>query len=57
MGRAQLKFNNANLAIICPKCRVILKTGRDFSDEENKYARGELRKLPEQYCKDCKIKC
>jgi hypothetical protein len=48
---AIVKFNNGNLAILCSKCRFIIKTGKDFSEEELLFVKGELD-LPPQYCED-----
>jgi len=50
--KAIFKFNNGNGALLCSKCRVIIKTGRDFDDLELKAIKGEV-KLPPQYCKQC----
>lgn len=55
MKKALIKFNNARLAILCSQCRVILKTGKDFTEEEAKFSRGEGH-LPPQYCRKCLCK-
>jgi hypothetical protein len=48
--KAIIKFNNGNLAILCSNCKKILKTGKEFNEEENKFAKGEIT-IPPQYCK------
>lgn len=52
---AILKYNGGNLAILCSKCRVIIKTGAEFTKEEREFALGKGH-LPPQYCKECKLK-
>lgn len=52
MEKATVKFNGGLLALLCSKCAVILKTGKDFTEEEKKFAMGEAH-LPPQYCKRC----
>jgi hypothetical protein len=52
---AIVKFNNGNLAILCSNCRVIIKTGIDFSKEELLFIKGEAE-LPPQYCENCQKK-
>ena len=47
------KFNNGNAAKICSTCHVIIKTGKDFTDEECKACRGEKWMAP-QFCDKCK---
>ena len=53
-GKIIYKFNNGNLAICCSKCRKIIKTGKDFTEEELKDIKRKYRKLPAQYCETCK---
>lgn len=53
--RAIIKFNGGNLAIICSQCRVIIKTGKDFTKEELEFALKD-KHLPPQYCEQCVIK-
>jgi hypothetical protein len=53
--RAIVKFNGGNLALLCSSCRVIIKTGGDFTEEENAFVKGEVE-LPPQYCKSCEEK-
>ena len=53
--KAIIKFNGGNGAILCSNCRVIIKTGKDFTPEERKYFRGEDgATLQPQYCDKCK---
>ena len=56
--KAIFKFNNGNGALLCSKCRVIIKTGKDFTEEEIKAIKSSLEesKLPAQYCDKCKNK-
>lgn len=50
-----VKFNGGLLAILCEKCSVIIKTGKNFTEEEIDYAKGKLDKvLPTQFCEKCK---
>ena len=52
--RAIIKFNNGQGALLCSKCRKILKTGSEFNTQEREYARGDLNYLPPLYCESCK---
>lgn len=52
-SRARFKFNSGNGAMLCSKCNVIIKTGRDFTEKEWEALRGETY-LPPQYCEKCK---
>ena len=52
MSKAIFKFNSGLFALICSKCRVIIKTGQEFSPDELKAMKGEI-KLSAQYCKNC----
>ncbi len=47
-----IKFNNGLGAILCSKCRTIIKTGVDFSEEEKMAMRGNFE-LPAQFCRNC----
>jgi len=38
-GKAIMKFNGGLGSIICSKCGVIIKTGKNFTDEEWKAIR------------------
>lgn len=57
-NRAIFKYNNAALALLCSKCYVIIKTGKDFTQEEMNACcgmQGDASKyLPPQYCDNCK---
>lgn len=53
--KAFFAYNGGLGALICSKCRVIIKIGKDFTEEENKAIKGHI-KLPPQYCDKCKIK-
>lgn len=52
MKTAILKFNNGEGAILCSKCKVIIKVGSEMNDEEKQAMRGEI-KIPAQYCTEC----
>jgi len=52
--KAIIKFNGGNLALLCSKCRNIIKTGKDFTKEELDYAFIKGVHLNPQYCKQCK---
>ena len=54
--KAIIKFNNARLALLCSGCRKIVKTGGEFNEEENKFAKGEIDYLEPLYCEQCKSK-
>jgi hypothetical protein len=49
---ANFKYNGGQGALLCSGCRVIIKTGKDFTDQEKKAIKGEVT-LPLQYCKNC----
>lgn len=53
MSKAIFKFNSGLFALICSKCRVIIKTGQEFSPDELKAMKEEI-KLSAQYCNKCK---
>lgn len=54
--KAIFKFNSGQIALICSKCRTIIKEGKDLTKMEFKALKGEV-KLPPQYCdKHKKIK-
>ena len=55
MEKAIVKFNSGRLAILCHSCRVIIKEGREFTEEESKYVKGEIAYLSPQYCVKCMI--
>ena len=52
-NRAIFKFNNGDAALICNKCRKIIKTYQDFTPKEI-YAYSYGIALPPQYCDKCK---
>jgi hypothetical protein len=53
MKQATIKYNNGNLAILCSKCSIIIKTKKDFNEEETMFSLGKS-KLKEQFCDKCK---
>ncbi len=52
-SKAIFKFNGGNGALLCSKCSVIIKTGRDFTEAERSAAKGDAY-LSAQYCEKCK---
>ena len=55
MEKAMFKFNNGNGALLCSGCSVIIKTGKDFTEEEHLAFQGKIVLEP-QYCEKCKNK-
>lgn len=53
--KANFKWNDGNLALLCSNCSVIIKTGKDFSPFEHSAIHGNVSLGP-QYCKECKSK-
>jgi len=53
MKKAIFKFNGGKLALLCSKCRRIVKRGHEFSLEELAAAQGEGAIGP-RYCEKCK---
>lgn len=53
--KAIFKYNNSLGALLCSSCRVIIKTGKDFTDEEIRAIKGIIE-MPQQYCSKCKPK-
>lgn len=52
MGQGIVKWNNGNLALICNRCASIIKTGSEFTKEENsRFA--NCKPFPVTYCKNC----
>lgn len=53
MGTAKFKFNNGNMAILCSNCDKIVKTGKDFTEQEwaAMEGKGSVKSI---YCDDCK---
>jgi hypothetical protein len=49
---AIIKFNGGAGALLCSKCRKILKVGYEFNEEEKKFARGEIDHLDPLYCEN-----
>jgi hypothetical protein len=56
MEKAIIKFNGGNLALLCSRCSVIIKTGVDFTTEELDFVFEKGNPLQPQYCDDCKSK-
>ena len=54
MGKAIFKFNSGLGALLCSKCRAIIKIGQEFTPDELKAMKGE-KELSSQYCKKCKL--
>ena len=54
-NKAIFKFNNSHGALLCSGCRVILKDGYRFSDEEMAAFQGE-GELEAQYCNTCEAR-
>lgn len=52
MDKAIIKFNGGALALLCSKCRAIIKEGKDFSFQEKQFVQGDMY-LPPQYCDKC----
>lgn len=50
--KAIFKYNGAAGALLCSHCKVIIKIGKDFTDEEKAAIKGEIE-LDEQYCDEC----
>ena len=55
MGTAKFKFNNGNMAILCSNCDKIVKTGKDFTEQEWKALEGK-GEIESVFCEDCKDK-
>ena len=53
MNKAIFKFNGGHGALLCSKCKVIIKTGWKFTEEEKMAIKGKAN-LPAQYCDKCK---
>lgn len=52
MKKAIVKYNGGAGALLCSKCRKIIKTFATFTKEENDLF--SENKLPEQFCEECK---
>ena len=55
MDKAIIKYNGGLLALLCSNCRVIIKTGKDFTKEESDFAMIEDAHLDPLYCEKCKL--
>ena len=55
MGKAIFKFNGGKGALLCSNCSVIVKTGKDFTEQEWAALRGE-GDIDSIYCDSCKDK-
>lgn len=53
---AIFKYNGGLGALLCSSCRVIIKTGKDFTPDEIKAIKGQGPMPPAQYCSKCKTK-
>ncbi len=53
MEKAIFKYNGGLGALLCSSCRVIMKIGSSFTDEEIMAIKGKVD-MPPQYCKQCK---
>lgn len=53
MGTAKFKFNNGNMAILCSNCDKVVKTGKDFTEQEwaAMEGKGNVKSI---YCDSCK---
>lgn len=49
---AIFKFNGGAGALLCSKCKVIIKTGKDFDEQEIKAIKGYIT-LPPALCESC----
>lgn len=54
--RAIVKYNSGNGAILCSLCNRIVRVGYEFTEEETKYFRGEIKHLDPVYCEEHKKK-
>lgn len=52
---ATYKFNGGLGALLCSNCKVIIRDGRTFTEDDWRCMRGEIR-LPKQYCDKCQSK-
>jgi hypothetical protein len=52
--KALFKYNGGRGALLCSKCKVILKTGDQFTEEEWEAAKGH-RHIDPKICKRCEI--
>jgi hypothetical protein len=54
-SKAIFKLNSGEGALLCNKCSIIIKTGKDFTHLEWAAMKG-IKKMPAQYCDKCKNK-
>lgn len=52
-NKAKFKWNNGKLALLCSNCATIIKTGKDFTQDEFEAIKGN-KDLESQYCEKCK---
>ena len=50
------KYNGGSLTILCSKCSKIIKTRKNFTEQELEDVKVKYSKLPAQYCETCKIR-
>ena len=55
MSKAIFKWNGGAGALLCSRCSVIMRTYKDFSEDEKLGFTGEKR-IPAKYCDDCTAK-
>ena len=51
--KAVFKYNSGKGALLCDNCKVIIKEGKHYSEEEKMALKGNYF-LPKQYCEKCK---
>ena len=54
-SKAKFKFNSGHGALCCSQCGGIIKDGTQFTEEESKAYRGEIKIKP-QICDRCQEK-
>jgi len=55
-NKAIVKLDGGRIAILCSKCRKILKSGKDLTPEELDKVFDVKSYLPAHYCDGCKPK-
>lgn len=53
MGSTKFKFNGGDVSILCSNCDKILKTSKDFSEQDWSALEGK-GKVKSVYCENCK---
>lgn len=53
--KIKFKFNGGNPVIVCSICNSIIKYAKDFTEDEKKALKGELKMKP-QFCDRCEEK-